>query len=87
MVWPSDVLAGITTIHVAQPLTGKVLTGQTSNRADNSRLNIKCYGFWNTSQDAFMDVRVYNCSSLHILVKFSVKSYLSISIIIINGRI
>lgn len=43
-----------------QPLTGEVLNGRTSNREDNSRLDVKCKGFWNPSQDAFMDVRVFN---------------------------
>ena len=27
---------------------------------DNCRLDVKCRGFWSSSQDAFFDVRVFN---------------------------
>lgn len=43
-----------------QPLTGEELHGRTANVEDASRLDLKCKGFWNCSQDAFFDVRVCN---------------------------
>ena len=43
-----------------QPLTGETLNGRTANQDDNSRLDVKCKGFWNSSQDAFFDVRIVN---------------------------
>jgi hypothetical protein len=43
-----------------QPLTGEVLAGRTANREDQSRLDVKCTGFWYPFQDAFLDVRVFN---------------------------
>ena len=48
-----------------QPLTGETLTGRSANTEDNARLDICARGFWNKSQDAFFDVRVFypNASS------------------------
>ena len=45
-----------------QPLTSEELNGRSANAQDNGRLDIKCKGFWNSTQDAFFDVRV--CNSL-----------------------
>ena len=43
-----------------QPLTGESLDRRSTNIQDNSRLDIKCRGFWQNCQDAFFDVRVFN---------------------------
>ena len=43
-----------------QPLTGEELSSRTAITDDNSRLDIKCRGFWADGQDAFFDVRVFN---------------------------
>ena len=43
-----------------QPLSGEVLYGRSSNTQDDSRVDIRCRGFWNSQQDAFFDVRVFN---------------------------
>ena len=33
---------------------------QSAKVDDNCRLDVKCRGFWSSSQDAFFDVRVFN---------------------------
>ena len=43
-----------------QPLTGETLHGRLANVQDDSRVDIRCTGFWNKYQDAFFDVRVFN---------------------------
>ena len=43
-----------------QQLSGKVLYGQSSNTHDDSQVVIRCRGFWNSQQDAFFDIRVFN---------------------------
>ena len=43
-----------------QPLTGETLHGRSANVQDDSRVDIRCTGFWNKYQDAFFDVRVFN---------------------------
>ena len=47
------------------PLTGETFDARSANTQDNTRLDIRARGFWNTSQDAFFDVRVFypNASS------------------------
>ena len=45
---------------VLQPLTGEELSSRTAITDNNSRLDIKCRGFWTDGQDAFFDVRVFN---------------------------
>ena len=42
-----------------QPLD-EIMSNRTANTNDNSRLDIKCKGFWTDNQDAFFDVRVFN---------------------------
>ena len=50
-----------------QPLSGEILNHHTANREDGARLDIRVRGFWNGSQDAFIDVRVFhlNAPSYH----------------------
>ena len=43
-----------------QPLTREVLRGRGVNMEDAARVHVKCTGFWNAHQDAFLDVRVFN---------------------------
>ena len=43
-----------------QPLTGEVLRGRGASMEDAARVDVKCTGFWNAHQDAFLDVRVFN---------------------------
>ena len=42
-----------------QPLTGETLALRSANSEDGARLDIRARGFWNRSQDAFFDVRVF----------------------------
>ena len=48
-----------------QPLSGETLIARSANTNDGARLDIRARGFWNASQDAFFDVRVFypNASS------------------------
>ena len=47
-----------------QPLTGEILTARSANTDDNAQLDIRAKGFWNNSQDAFFDVRVFYPNAL-----------------------
>ena len=42
-----------------QPLSGETLVACSANTNDGARLDIRARGFWNASQDAFFDVRVF----------------------------
>ena len=55
-----EVTHNIETEPSLQPLTGEVLQGRCANTEDAARVDVKCTGFWNTHQDAFLDVRVFN---------------------------
>ena len=43
-----------------QPLAGEVFRGRCSNTGNEAGVDVKCTGFWNPCQDAFLDVRVFN---------------------------
>ena len=43
-----------------QPLSGEMMHGLSANIQDDSRVDIRCRGFWNPQQDAFFDLRVFN---------------------------
>ena len=43
-----------------QPLSGEMLLGGSAITQDDSRVDIRCKGFWNPQQDAFFDVWVFN---------------------------
>ena len=55
-----DVASAVEIEPNLQPLTGEVMMESSANIEDNSRLDVKCTGFWNPQQDAFLDVRVFN---------------------------
>ena len=58
----SEVCHGVQTEPDLQPLTGETFSLQTANGQDNARLDIQACGFWGERrQDAFFDVRVFNC--------------------------
>ena len=42
------------------PLSAEMMHGLSANIQDDSRVDIRCRGFWNPQQDAFFDVRVFN---------------------------
>ena len=48
-----------------QPLSGESMTACSANTDDGAHVDIRARGFWNMSQDAFFDVRVFypNASS------------------------
>ena len=55
-----EVAHNVRTEPILQPLTGEVLRGRCANTKDAGRVDVKCTGFWNVHQDAFLDVRVFN---------------------------
>ena len=59
-----DVSHFVETEPPLQPLTGETLHRKTSNQEDNSRLDVKCHGFWYPSQDALFDVRGFQPLSI-----------------------
>ena len=50
-----EVAHNIHTEPILQPLTGEVLRGKFANTEDAGRVDVKCTGFWNVHQDAFLD--------------------------------
>ena len=55
-----EVTHNVRTEPILKPLTGEVLRGRCANTEDAGRVDVKCTGFWNVHQDAFLDVRVFN---------------------------
>ena len=53
------VAQNVETEPLLQPLTGEVVRGRCSNMENEARVDVKCTGFWNPHQDAFLDVRVF----------------------------
>ena len=45
---------------ILQPITGDRMNCRSAKTDDNCHLDVKCRGFWSSSQDAFFDVRVFN---------------------------
>ena len=54
----SEVCREVTKEPHLQPLSGEQLP-LSANKANDARLDIRAHGFWNESQDAFFDVRVF----------------------------
>ena len=55
----TEVCHNVATEPPLQPLTGEFLSLRSANSSDAARLDIRARGFWNASQDAFFDVRVF----------------------------
>ena len=54
-----EVCTNVETEPQLQPTSGEIL-GQSANKDDNARLDVRAGGFWGTAQqDAFFDVRVF----------------------------
>ena len=47
-----------------QPLSGETFVYRSAIVGDEARLDIKARGFWNPTQDAFLDVRVFHPNAL-----------------------
>ena len=56
----TEVCHNVATEALMQPLTGETLTLRSANTENGARLDIRAGGFWNRSQDAFFDVRVFH---------------------------
>ncbi|MCG8626248.1 MAG: hypothetical protein MJE68_30150, partial [Proteobacteria bacterium] len=61
----TEVCNNVATEPPLQPLSGERMTARSANTEDGARVDIRARGFWNASQDAFFDVRVFypNASS------------------------
>ena len=61
----TEVCNNVATEPTLQPLNGESMTARSANTDDGARADIRARGFWNQSQDAFFDVRVFypNASS------------------------
>ena len=55
----TEVCHNVATEPPLQPLSGESFNAQSANTDDNSRLDIRCRGFWNNHLNAFFDVRVF----------------------------
>ena len=56
----TEVCHNVATEPLMQPLTGETLTLRSANTENGARLDIRAGFFWNRSQDAFFDVRVFH---------------------------
>ena len=56
----TEVCHNVATEPPLQPLSVEILNHHTANREDSAQLDIRARGFWNGSQDAFFDVRVFH---------------------------
>jgi len=61
----TEVCNNVATEPLLQPLSGESMTARSANTDDGARSDIRARGFWNVSQNAFFDVRVFypNASS------------------------
>ena len=61
----TEVCNNVATEPALQPLNGESMTARSANTDDGAGADIRARGFWNRSQDAFFDVRVFytNASS------------------------
>ena len=56
----AEVCNNVCTEPELQPLSGEALQGRSVNCQDGARVDIRAEGFWERSQSAFFDVRVFN---------------------------
>ena len=61
----TEVCNNVATEPALQPLNGENMTARSADTDDVARVDIRARGFWNRSQDAFFEVRVFypNASS------------------------
>ena len=61
----TEVCNNVATEPPLQPLSGESMTARSANIYDGACTDVRARGFWNASQDAFFDVRVFypNASS------------------------
>ena len=55
----TEVCHNAATERSLQPLRGETLAARSANTDNNAELDTRARGFWNNSQDAFFDVRVF----------------------------
>ncbi len=55
----SQVCHNVATEPPLQPLSGETFNYRSAIVGDEARLDIKARGFWNPTQDAFLDIRVF----------------------------
>lgn len=55
----TEVCHNVTTEPTLQPLSGENFDARSTNTSDGARVDIRARGFWNATQDAFFDVRVF----------------------------
>ncbi len=55
----TEVCNNVTTEPQLQPLNGEHMLARSDNTDDGARADIRARGFWNVSQDAFFDERVF----------------------------
>ena len=51
------------------PLSGEEFHGRTTNRSNEARLDMRARGFWERSQQAYFDIRVFNPNTCRYLNK------------------
>ena len=56
----SEVCHNVATEPPLQPLSGETFTHRSANVSAEARLDIKARSFWNSTQDAYFDVRVFH---------------------------
>ena len=56
----AEVCNNVCTEPELQPLSGEALQGRSVNCQDGARVDIRAEGFWERSQSAFFDIRVFN---------------------------
>ena len=56
----AEVCNNVCTEPELQPLSGEALQGRSANCQEGTRVDIRAEGFWERSQSAFFDVRVFN---------------------------
>ena len=56
----TEVCHNVATEPHLQPVDNELMNMRSANVEDGARLDIRARGFWNTTEDAFFDVRVFH---------------------------
>ena len=56
----AEVCNNVCTEPELQPLSGEALQGRSANCQEGTRVDIRAEGFWEQSQNAFFEVRIFN---------------------------